>query len=151
MQYKSEAVETAISALELKMRKDGKHLIKTESIITFVSQLIDLSDKVQEREELLEVGIKQVVQSRLYARGYFSVMTGYFVNIAECENVAYLQMIIDGKDSVIEGKIKARNRIKELVQWEGQMRFIPDNENRLNIIEYKPLDELMEDLEADAV
>lgn len=152
MLYKSEAVDTAITALEIKMRKEGKHLIKTESIIRFVKEnFIDLSDNSSEREELLEIGIKQVIQSRLNARGYFSITTGYFVNVAECENLVYLQMIIDGKDTVIEGKVAARNRFKELKGLAGEIRMIPDAENNLVLTEYKPIEELMQDIEEDAV
>ena len=149
--YKSEAVDRAITALEGKMRNEGKHLIKTESIIQIVSNLIDLTDTMQERQELLEIGIKQVIQGRLYARGYFSVTTGYFVNVLECENLVYLNMIINGKDDVIEGKVKARNRVKELTDRAGSTYMVPDKDNNLILVEYKPIDELMDDLEADAV
>lgn len=151
MLYKSEAVDTAISALEMRMRKEGKHLIKTESILVIVGQLIDLSDEIQERQELIEVGIKQVIQSRLYARGYFSVSVGYFVNVAECENLPYLQMIVDRKDSTIEAKKKARDRIDDLKKKAGEILFGADDSNNLIIHEYKPIDELMDDLNADAV
>lgn len=152
---KSEIVDTVIIMLEDKMKRLDRHLIKTESIYQMVSRHIDLTDNSGEREELLEIGIKQVIQSRLYSRGYFSVEKGYFVNVEQCDNLAYLKMILNNKDDVINNKVDARNqvkqRIKELMGLDGQMTLIPDSDNILIPIETKTQEELLDDLEADAV
>ena len=152
---KSEIVDIVIIMLEDKMKRLNRHLIKTESIYQMVSHHIDLTDDSGEREELLEIGIKQVIQSRLYCRGYFSVEKGYFVNVEQCDNLAYLKMILNNKDDVINNKVDARNqvkqRIKELMGLDGQMTLIPDSDNILIPMETKTQEELLDDLEADAV
>ena len=151
MYYKSEVVDTIINLLESQMRHEKKHLLKTDTIIRLVAFRIDLSDELPEREELLAIGIKQVIQGRLYAHGYFSIQTGYFVNIEQCENLFYLQNIIDNKDSTIESKVKARNRIKVLKGLDGQMVLVPDQTNAVWPQETKTVEELQADIEADAV
>lgn len=151
--YKSEIVDTVINTLEVRMKHEGKHLLKTSTVMKHVRMHINLNDDSPEREELMEIGVKQVIQGRLYAHGYFSisaVKTGYFVNIDQCDNLLYLQGVLDNKDGTIEGKIKARNRLKELKGLNGQMVFVPDN-NGLNIIETKTQDELNTEIEADAI
>ena len=114
---------------------------------------IDITDDVAERAELLDAGARQLIQSRLYAKGYFSIATGYFVNLAECENLHYLEMMLTDKDSTIEKKVAARNRYKQLKNLDGQMVLIPDpfDEELLNYTETKTLDEITDDLEADAI
>ena len=89
MQYKSEVVDTIINLLENRMKREGKHLLRTDTIFRLVTSHIDLTDELPEREELMSIGIKQVIQSRLYAHGYFSIQTGYFVNVEQCENLYY--------------------------------------------------------------
>lgn len=149
--YKSEVVDSIINAYETEMRKAKKHLLKTNTLLNAISGHIDLTDELAEREELLLIGIKQVLQSRLYAHGYFSINTGYFVNLAECTNLAYIKCLLDSKDSTLEVKRVARNRIKELKGLDGQLEFIPDDNNCLDITENKTKEELLEDMEADAV
>lgn len=149
--FKSEVVDSAIFTLEERLRKENKHLIKTDTILDMCSDHIDLTDGLPEREELLDIGMRQVIQSRLYTHNYFSVSIGYFVNIAECDNLGYLSMILNSKDSTIEKKIKARNRIKELKSLDGQMQFIPDENGVLTPIETKTKEEIETELEADAV
>lgn len=151
MYYKSEVVDTIINLLETRMKRERKHLLKTDTIIQSVGMHIDLTDDLPEREELLTIGIKQVIQSRLYAHGYFSIQTGYFVNIDQCENLTYLQSIIDNKDNTIDMKVKARNRIKEIKGMPGQLVMIPDENNCLQTSANKTTEELQADIEADAV
>ena len=151
MQYKSEVVDTIINLLENRMRREGKHLLKTDTIFRLVTSHIDLTDELPEREELMSIGIKQVIQSRLYAHGYFSIQTGYFVNVEQCENLYYLQSVIDNKDSVIEAKTRARNRIKAIKNLAGQLTLVPDENNCLQPIISKTPDELQADIEADAI
>lgn len=149
--FKSEVVDTAILLLEGSLKETGKHLLKTDTIFDMCLGDIDLTDDMPEREELLDIGMRQVIQSRLYAHRYFSVETGYFVNVAECDNLGYLNLILKSKDNTIEKKILVRNRIKELKGLDGQMQFIPDESGILTPIETKTKDELIHDLEADAI
>lgn len=151
MQYKSEVVDTIINLLENRMRREGKHLLRTDTIFRLATSHIDLTDELPEREELMSIGIKQVIQSRLYAHGYFSIQTGYFVNVEQCENLYYLQSVIDNKDSVIEAKTRARNRIKAIKNLAGQLTLVPDENNCLQPIISKTPDELQADIEADAI
>lgn len=153
--YKSEIVDAVIVMLEEKMKRLGRHLLKTETIYRMVCNQIDISDDSEEKEELLEIGIKQVIQSRLYCRGYFSVFKGYFVNVEESTNLAYLNMVVNNKDKILDKKADVRNQIKkrinELTGLNGQLTLVPDENNLLIITENKTEDELLNDLEADAV
>lgn len=145
--------DAIIHGIEAEMRKTQKHLIKTETIMKRLRNLIDMTDDNPEREELLEAGAKQLIQGRLYALGYFSITTGYFVNLAECENLHYLKMLFNSKDSTIETKTAARNRMKALKGLSGQMVMVPDpwEPEMLSMMETKTEDEIMHDVEADAV
>lgn len=145
--------DVIIHGIEAEMKMAGKHLIKTETIMNRLRNNIDMTDENPEREELIRDGAKQLIQGRLYALGYFSVITGYFVNLAECENLRYLEMLFNSKDSTIEVKTKARNRMKVLKGLNGQMVFTPDplDPELLKLIETKTEEEIMEDIEADAL
>lgn len=149
--FKSEITDTIILLLEDRMKRAGRHLLKTDTILRMCSAEIDLTDEIPERAELLEIGMRQVIQNRLYSHSYFSVQTGYFVNIAECDNLGYLNLILKSKDNTIEKKIAVRNRIKELKSLDGQMQFVPDENGTLTPIETKTKEELIEDLESDAI
>ena len=149
--HKSSVVDEIILNLEERLRTENKHLLKTSTIFSLCKYHINLTDEIKEREELLEIGMRQVIQSRLYAHGYFSVDTGFFVNEASCTDLEYLGMIIAGKDDVIKGKIAARNRIKELKQLDGQMEYVPDENNALILTENKTREQIIADLEADAI
>lgn len=148
---KSEKVDLIISTLEERMLFTNKHLIKTDTIFNMCQNHISLSDSSEEREQLLEIGIRQVIQSRLYAHGYFSVETGYFVNLVSCENIGYLNLMLKNKDKTIEQKVAVRNKIKELKALDGQMKLVPDENGILTPIETKTKEEVLSDLEADAV
>lgn len=149
--FKSEIVDTIILALEGRLKAEDKHLLKTDTIYNQCREHINLEDDSNEREELLEIGMRQVIQSRLYNHGYFSVQMGYFVNIAECDNLWYLGMLIENKDGTIKSKIDARNRIKELKELAGSIVMIPDENNEMFIHVYKTKEEIIDDLEADAI
>lgn len=149
--FKSEIVDDVILTLESIAKIKGKHLLKTDTICRMIGSQIDLTDDIPERRELLDIGIRQVIQSRLYAHNYYSVETGYFVNIDNCENLSYLKMIIDNKDEGIKVHVKARNRILEIKGLNGQACFVPDEHNELKIVYSQTKEELIEDLETDAV
>lgn len=137
--------------LEKQLKETGKHLIKTDTIFKLCQHEIDLTDESEDREDLLEKGMRQVIQSRLYVHGYLSVQIGYFLRWEESDNIGYLNLIIRGKDTVIEKKMDVRNYIKQLKALNGQMVFVPDENNELTTIETKTQEEIYEDLEADAV
>ena len=149
--YKSDVVDVIIGGLEAEAKRTRKHLIKTETILSRLRRHIDLSDDDPSREELLEIGAKQTIQSRLYSLGYFSIMTGFFVKLIECDNLTYLSMMLKNKDNTIEKKVIVRNRIKELKGLAGQMVFVPDEQHNLCAQETKTVEELLTDIEADAV
>lgn len=149
--FKGEIVDAAILCLEEELKQTGKHLIKTETILELCGAAIDLTDESKEREELLEIGMRQVIQSRLYVHNYFSVERGYFVNIIECENLRYLGLIENGKNTTIEIKNAALNRIKEIKKLNGQGVFIPGENNELECVETLTKEELLMELEADAI
>ena len=79
--FTSEVVDEIIMILEGRLAKEDKHLIKTDTILMMCRVRISLDDPLNEREELLEKGMRQVIQTRLFSHNYFSVQSGYFVNI----------------------------------------------------------------------
>ena len=147
---KSEMVDLAIIAIEDEMERTGKHLIKTDTLFSMVSNHLNLADEDPDREELLIIGMRQVMESRLYARGYFSVSIGYFVNVQQCSNVRYLEMITDSKEEVIQKKQDQLDRI-EVQLRQAQMKFIPDENNNLNLDEGMSEQEIRQALDEDAV
>lgn len=149
--YKSEVVDTVLNLAEEELRSTGKHLIKTETILKRVKGHINLADESQEREELLLIGIKQVIQSRLYCHGYFSIGKGYFVNVDRCQNTWYLEQIIDSKEDVLDQKAKAKKRLEELIGMNGQMYIDLDEAGNDIYKTTKTEREVIEDLEADAI
>lgn len=146
-------MDTIIHGMEAEMQELGRHLIKTETVMIRLRNHIDITDDTPEREELLELGTKQLIQTRLNAFGYFSITKGYFVNIAACENLRYLHMLIEDKDSTIKSRIDARNRMKTLKKLNGQMVYTPDplDPETLKLIETKTEEEVMQDIETDAL
>ena len=152
---KSEKVDSIIFMLKERLYLEKKNLIKTETIYEMCAHCIDLVGQDDEQNELLESGMRQTIQSRLYANRFFSVYKGYFVNVDECTNISYLSMVINQKDDVINNKANVRNdikkRINELIAANGQLKMIPDKNGILKIEETKTQEELFLDLEADAV
>ena len=152
---KSEIIDTIILSLELRLKDEKKHLIKTDTIFRMCQAHFNLDDDIGYRKEFLDIGAKQAIQSRLYAHGYFSVQTGYFVKLDECNNIGYLNLMLKGKDNIIEDKVDARNevrkRLNEVAALNGQMIFVSDESGVLTPIETKTKDEIVADLEADAV
>ena len=147
----SEEVDLIIRALEGKMQRENKHLIKTETIFDMWRQTRWINDDDPENLRLFECGMRQAMQSRLYENRYFSVDTGYFVNLDQCQNIGYLELIIRNKDTDIEKKVIVRNKIKELKGLSGQMVLVPDENNEMFLTETMTEDGLLASLEADAV
>ena len=129
------------------MQSMNRHLLITDNILSDVAKVIDLKDEDSNREDLMIIGIKDVIQQRLYAKGWFSVRRGLFVNIADCENIRYLENIVDNKDEIILVKQKARDKIEELKKqkFDGQMEFNQNGEIQENITEEEFLSDLLED------
>ncbi len=151
MKYKSEVVDSAILTAEDRLRREHKNLIKSETVLSMVENHIDLYDDEDARQELMFIGIKQVIQSRLYAHGYFSIGGGFFVNVYTCQKIEYLKDVVKNKENVLEIKSIAKKRIEELMKAAGQSVLIPDENNNLILTETKLQDEVIADLEADAV
>lgn len=149
--YDSEIVDIVLDTLEEKLKTTGRHLIKTDTVFDYCSDRIDLTDEDPTRERLLEKGMRQTMQTRLYGRNYFSVATGYFVNVDTCENIWYLKMIINRKDDTILDKTVVRNKLAELKGLNGDLRMVWDGVDYAGVEETKTWDEIIEDLEADAI
>lgn len=151
MKYRSEIVDNAILTIEEILTREQKNLIKSGTVLSMSANHIDLWDDDEVRRELLLIGIKQVVQSRLYAHGYFSIGGGYFVNVYTCKKIEYLQDVVKNKENVLEIKTIAKKRIEELIGAAGQSVYVPDENNNLILTETKLQDEVIADLEADAI
>ena len=58
--FKSEITDTIILLLEDRMKRAGRHLLKTDTILRMCSAEIDLTDEMPERAELLEIGLYDI-------------------------------------------------------------------------------------------
>ena len=147
IKHNSVIVDTVIYDRIALMQSMNRHLLITDNILSDVAKVIDLKDEDSNREDLMIIGIKDVIQQRLYAKGGFSVRRGLFVNSADCENIRYLENIVDNKDEIILVKQKARDKIEELKKqkFDGQMEFNQNGEIQENITEEEFLSDLLED------
>lgn len=153
MKNVSRVVDDAITLIETKMTVYGKHIIKTDVIQYIALSHVKISALNDDTEYLANVGFGQIIQSRLYERGYRSVRKGRFVNLDRCDDIDYLKELLHSSDQNVKDKEKVRARIKELRDHvlSGQISFDIDG----NVIKGMSIplteDELNEKLEADAV
>lgn len=142
-----------ISDIEVALESKGKHIIKTKTIRERTLGCVEIKGVNDDSDYLADVGLGQVIQSQLYTKGYRSVRNGFFVNLDRCEDIEYLQKLLENADTTANDKIMIRNRIKSLrdKKLSGQIEFdiIGNVVNGLNI----PMNEseFMERLEGDSL
>ena len=93
----------------------------------------------------------QVIQSRLFSRGYRSIRTGLFINIDTCTNIEYLRIILNNAEQTAEDKAKVAARLKTLLDGQSGMKFDPETMDFLGWQEKPTEESFMMDLEADAI
>lgn len=146
MRDESYVFDEEITLMEIEMESVGKHLISTESLRSRAMPHFDIDAGTETTERFTEIGIGQVMQQRLYVRGYRSVRRGYFVNLDRCDSLEYLTALLGNVELDVESREKVMRKIKE--QRENQLSF--DFENGSIHI---PMNEeqFMKHIEADAV
>lgn len=146
-------VDMVISGIEDEMFASGKHVIRTDTIRqrSMVSIRVDAGN--DDTKYLAEIGFGQVVQSRLYSRGYRSVRCGMFVNVDRCEDIDYLQELLKNADINMADKERVRDRIKKLRDSKilGQIYFDIDGDIISGLVVPISEEELIGKLEEDAV
>ena len=158
MKEKSKITDKIILATADEARKKNKHLIKSKTILNRLAEKINLTDSDNVRCELLEAGAKDLINERFNALGYYSIRSknqcGFFVNIDECKNISYLEVILETYMKMQEGwerqtEEKIKRRINEIrrAKFDGQMSFDENMEISNGITEEK----FAASLEADAV
>ena len=149
----SRLIDETITRIENIMIDSDKHVIKTESIKARVSAKTKIHGINENSTYLAGIGLGQVIQSRLNERGYRSVRCGMFVNIDNCDDIDYLNKIVENADQTAETRSRARARIKALrdKKLTGQLEFDIHGNVINGIRDTMTEEELLEKLEADAV
>ncbi len=141
-------VDTEIELLETEAEKNGQHGIKTETLKNRVSKHINIESEDEDREWLLGVGFGQLIQMRLHAHGYRSVLSGYFVKLNDCTNIPYLVQMLRNQDIDVRERSAIVSNIKDMLKnYDPQISFDRDGNYNVPI----PKDELMEMLDADCI
>lgn len=146
-------VDFSIGSIESEMESGGKHVIKTETIKNRVLSRVEIGGINDDSDYLTDVGLAQIIQQRLYYRGYRSVRTGKFVNLDRCEDIDYLQQMLENADISAQEKICVAKRIKKIrdEKLSGQIEFTIDGSILSGL--HVPLseEEFIEKLEKDAI
>ena len=146
-------VDFSIGSIESEMEASGKHVIKTETIKSRVLSRVEIGGINDDSDYLTDVGLAQIIQQRLYNRGYRSVRTGKFVNLDRCEDIDYLQQMLDNANISTQEKICVAKSIKQTRddKLTGQIEFTIDGSILSGL--HVPLseEEFIEKLEKDAI
>ena len=146
MRDESFIFDQEIVFIEIEMEQLNKHLISTETLMQRALPHFDIDAGTDSTEYFTDVGVRQVMQSRLYAHGYRSVRRGYFVNLDRCDSLEYLQALLGNSELDVENREKVMRKIKEKRDAQTSMDFatgtihVPMTE-----------EEFMREIEADAV
>lgn len=146
MRNESLVFDQEITYLEIEMDDARKHLISTETLRNRAIPHFDIATDSETADYFVDVGIGQVMQSRLHARGYRSVRRGYFVNLDRCDSLEYLTALLGNSELDIESREKVMKKIKEKRDGQTSIDFatgtihVPMTE-----------EEFMREIEADAV
>ena len=153
MYYSTTKIDEIIVILRGRCEREGKHLIKTDTIFQMYKFAINLEDEDPERKRLLENGAKQDIQTRLSVAGYCSVSIGYFVNVKSCTNIDYLNAVIASTEATIKARTAALEQRKKIRKdnLKGQSEIQFDDLGNIIGFEPKPEKELELELEADSI
>ena len=117
------ATKEAISTLESMMIEHEKHVMKTESIKNIVLKNVFINGVNDDSDYCILLGLNQIIQQKLYVKGYRSLGNGYFVNLDKCENVCYLSILLKNEDTTIKEKVRIRELIQEKCDGSGHWTF----------------------------
>lgn len=144
-------IDAVIDGMELEAAKKNKHVLKTETIRYRVLLHIDTQTGDEWKDDFIRIGLQQVIQSRLYVRGYRSIQTGYFVKVSTCQNIAYLKIASENADDNAKTKAGIAGMIKALLNSLAQIEMKFNGVNFDDYIIPETSETLMEEIEADAL
>lgn len=150
----SAKIDSVITTLEAVMLSTDKHVIKADSIKQRVLNSTIIVGVNDDSTYLAGVGLSKMIQSRLWERGYRCVQSGMFVNIDNCDDIDYLNQIVENAETNEETRARAKDRVKALrdaCEQLAQTSFILDGNKYIGIKVPPTPEELLEKLEADAV
>ena len=147
-------VDNIITVVESQLDGEIKFAIKTETVKTMVKSIVPIRHKNPHFEYLMEVGLSQVIEQRLYQRGYRSICKGLFINLEKCNDPYEVFRLLkheakraDGVNGMYDQMLK---KLKELC--DGTSRIIFNEKNEPIGIAFAPTEEeFMAKLEAGAI
>lgn len=155
--------DEVIDGLLVELRLTGRHIIRGSTVRERIRNCILLEYGNQDTKDLIEMGITQLAQQRLYAHNFRSAsskrknedkhLKGYFANFKECNNPYILvhmiknqELSVSEKQTVLEN-LKAQN--KEILYGQGFMVF--DGNEFVKFDSTMTEEEYIEMLEKDAI
>ena len=146
MRNESFVFDQEIVYLEVEMEKFGKHLISTDTLMQRALPHFEIEAGTDSTEYFTDVGVRQVMQTRLYAHGYRSVRRGYFVNLDRCDSYEYLTALLESSETDVKTRAAVMEKIKEKKDGQTSIDFsngtvhVPMNE-----------EQFMQKIKADAI
>lgn len=127
MRKVSMTVKVIVESLIAEATNKGKHVLKVETIRERAERHIGTGCEDEDHEVLYSIGLNQLIYQWLNAFGFYSVRIGLFVNPDACNNVHYLEAIINNAENSIDGRIKAMERLKAKRDPQISMKFEDDD------------------------
>lgn len=146
MKYITNIVDHEIELLEISMEHQEKHLISTDTLKERCLAHIDIDTGNDDTEWLSKIGFGQVIQSRLYAHGYRSVRTGFFVNFDKVTDIEYLAALLANAETNVLEKEMIKEQIKKKCDGQGFL-----NPETMEVVMPMNEEEFMQKIMADAV
>ena len=128
------------------MRLGNKHVIRTDTMKTRILLHSEINAGDANTRYLAELGIQQVVQSVLNSNGFYSVTNGFFVSLNECKNLVRLKIMLKNASRREESAEWTKDKMESITFKQLKMEGI-----ELELVEEPAFDDLIADLEADAI
>ena len=125
---------------------ENKHVIRTETMKSRILGHSDIMTSDTNTRYLAELGIQQVVQSVLNSNGFYSVANGFFVSLSECKNLVRLKIMLRNANRREESAEGTKDTMEAITFKQLKMEGL-----ELELVEEPAFDELIADLEADAI
>lgn len=125
---------------------ENKHVIRTETMKSRILGHSGIMTSDTNTRYLAELGIQQVVQSVLNSNGFYSVANGFFVSLSECKNLVRLKIMLRNANRREESAEGTKDTMEAITFKQLKMEGL-----ELELVEEPAFDELIADLEADAI
>ena len=116
-----------IDGLLVEMKLCNRHVIRTSTIRNRVTDYLLLDYGNNDTKDLVNMGITQLIQQRLYAKGFRSCdaksaepsdegtkRDGYFTSLKDCKNVEYLARMYRNQATTVKEKQQICEIIKSM-------------------------------------